>query len=143
MWDPTWTKLLLGGLLMGFSSSVLLYMLGRVAGVSAIIGGCFVVKKGDMLWRLYFLLGLVVGGLIFYTQSWSFGGNQLVLTVGHFPDMMIGGILVGFGSRLGGGCTSGHGVCGLPRGSRRSWMATFIFISSAMVTIFFKKLWGI
>src|SRR5471032_2236532 len=103
---------LAGGLLIGAAASLLLWLNGRIAGVSNITNGLLAWKRGDILWRLLFLGGLVAGAGIYY----GFFGN-IPAARAEFPGWLLaaGGLLVGFGTSLGNGCTSGHGVCGLGR----------------------------
>ncbi|RSD29677.1 YeeE/YedE family protein [Vibrio pectenicida] len=123
---------LIGGMMLGLSAIFLLFISGKVAGISGIINGLLSPAKGDVLWRALFLLGLVIGG--------SFGlvsmGIQAPNTDGvPIHILILAGLLVGFGTRLGNGCTSGHGICGVGRLSFRSLLATGVFIFAAMVTV--------
>lgn len=119
---------LLGGALVGAGSAALLLTQGRVLGVSGISGGLFGAVAGDRQWRLAFLLGLAVVGLV--ATRWA--PEQVGSPSGSMPRLILAGLLVGFGTRLGNGCTSGHGVCGLARGSRRSLSATVVFLGVGM-----------
>ena len=123
---------LAGGALIGGAAAILYLMSGRVAGVSGIVGGALVPRAGDLGWRLLFLAGLVgggvVGGLVAPRAYGTSSGSVLLLAAA--------GLLVGFGTRLGGGCTSGHGICGVSRLSRRSIAATALFVAAGMVTTF-------
>lgn len=130
-----WTGLL-GGVIMGVAATILLLMNGRIAGVSGILGGVIDGEKNDRLWRVLFVAGLFVGGL-FMAKLWP-ERAQLVVTSG-VPTLVIAGLLVGFGSRLGSGCTSGHGVCGLARFSMRSLVATMVFMAAGFITVFAMK----
>lgn len=123
---------LLGGALIGLASVLLMALTGRIAGISGIFGGCLTFATGDKVWRFAFIAGLVLApvasGLLGYPlpkpdmpASWAL--------------IVIAGLLVGFGARLGGGCTSGHGVCGIARLSARSIVATVIFMASAVVVV--------
>lgn len=121
----------IGGLLIGISASVLWLSLGRIAGISGILGALWTPQAGDIAWRIAFLVGLIVAPLIYATA----GGAAPRITVSVSPLLVVaGGLLVGFGTRLGGGCTSGHGVCGLARLSSRSVVATAVFMATAIVT---------
>lgn len=144
--DINWTSFtpmsaLLGGTLIGISASLLLLLVGRIAGVSGIVGGLFRQSAGDVAWRIAFL-----GGLMLAPIAWS-GLLHLRMpmpseTLGAPSEWMklgIGGLLVGFGSRLGNGCTSGHGVCGLARLSRRSLAAVVVFMTTAALTVFVAR----
>lgn len=121
-----------GGLLIGLAASLLLLADGRIAGISGILGRTLVPESGERAWRILFLLGLPVGaGLVGLSQ----GG--LVTDIGaSTPTLIIAGALVGFGTQLGNGCTSGHGVCGISRGSRRSIAATCTFMLTAAAVVF-------
>ena len=122
-----------GGLLVGISASVLWLGLGRVAGISGILGALWTPQAGDIAWRIAFLIGLIVAPLIYA----SAGGGVPPITISVSPLLVVaGGLLVGFGTRLGGGCTSGHGVCGLARLSSRSIVATAVFMATAILTSF-------
>ncbi len=124
---------LLGGALIGLAASVLLLFTGRVAGISGIAGGLFGGARGDVSWRLVFLAGLVAGGFVVFLVS---PGAFHVGVDRSLGALALAGLLVGFGARLGGGCTSGHGVCGLGRLSRRSLVATLTFIATGAVSVF-------
>ena len=123
---------LLGGALIGLASVLLMMLTGRIAGVSGILGGCLTVSAGDWPWRFAFIVGLVLapvaGGFLGYPLPMPRMPASWVMIV-------IAGLLVGFGTRLGGGCTSGHGVCGIARLSARSIVATAIFMASAIVVV--------
>lgn len=123
---------LLGGILIGLATSVLLLFNGRIAGISGIVSGLLIPTKGETAWRALFVAGLLLGGLLLlvvYPESLSAGA------VRSPPSIAAAGLLVGFGTRLGSGCTSGHGVCGLSRLSVRSLVATVTFIVAGMVTV--------
>jgi uncharacterized membrane protein YedE/YeeE len=124
---------LLGGLLIGLAATLLLAGSGRIAGISGIAGGLLARVPGDNAWRILFLLGLVLGAGIY--QLVTAAPLEVRIDVSA-PLLITAGFLVGFGTRLGGGCTSGHGVCGIARFSARSVVATLIFISVAMATTF-------
>ncbi len=124
---------LAGGLLIGLSAALLLLVNGRVAGISGILGSTFTAGRGDTAWRIAFLAGLVAAPLAYAAA----GGTLPAVAVEASPVLLVaGGLLVGFGSRLGSGCTSGHGVCGLARLSRRSLVATVTFMATAAATVF-------
>ena len=125
------TGALIGGLLIGSAALLLLLFNGRVAGISTITGKLFFSVAGERLWRILFLLGLIVGARIAYL---TFG--NLPLPRENFPMWLLGlsGFLVGYGTALGSGCTSGHGVCGLGRLSLRSLVATCLFLITGIVT---------
>jgi uncharacterized membrane protein YedE/YeeE len=123
---------LLGGALIGLASVLLMMLTGRIAGISGILGGCLTPAAGDKIWRFSFIVGLIVApvasGLLGYPLPTTDMPASWVM-------IAIAGLLVGFGARLGGGCTSGHGVCGIARLSARSIAATVIFMASAVVVV--------
>jgi uncharacterized membrane protein YedE/YeeE len=121
---------LFGGVLIGLSASALLLLHGRIAGISGILAGLF--SPTDRGWTALFLLGLVGGGLL----AAAFGGSVAGVSSAPVAPLVGAGLLVGFGTRLGGGCTSGHGVCGIGRGSLRSLVATLTFIATGAATVF-------
>lgn len=120
-----------GGLLIGASAVALLALNGRIAGISGILNGMMTQTTGDRVWRILFVVGLVLGGLLYQWLS----GNPLLTRSGFSWPILVGaGLLVGFGTRLGSGCTSGHGVCGIARLSIRSLVATAVFITLGIVS---------
>jgi uncharacterized membrane protein YedE/YeeE len=122
---------LAGGVLIGLAASVLLIGYGRIAGVSGIAGNLLLGKSGDRGWRAAFLGGLLLAGLgVAWLAPEAAGASPRSLAV-----VAAAGLLVGVGTRLGSGCTSGHGVCGLSRLSPRSLVATLAFILSGVVTV--------
>jgi uncharacterized membrane protein YedE/YeeE len=122
---------LLGGALIGLAASVLLLGSGRIAGISGIAGNLVLGSARDRLWRGAFVLGLITTGLVLARIEPSlFGTAPRPLLV-----VVAAGLLVGFGTRIGSGCTSGHGVCGLSRLSPRSLLATLTFIAAGAVTV--------
>ena len=124
---------LLGGILLGTSAALLLWMNGQIAGISGIFRGALKMRTTDRLWRVLFLAGLVLGGGLW----WQIMGPTFTLRSGFsMPLLIVAGILVGFGSRIGNGCTSGHGVCGLGRTSARSLASTATFFAVAVATTF-------
>lgn len=127
---------LAGGVLIGASAALLLVLNGRVAGISGILGGLIAPARSEVGWRLAFLAGLFVAPLVYI----GFAGVLPTVTL-HAPLwlLMIAGLIVGFGSRLGAGCTSGHGVCGIGRGSPRSLVATATFMATAILTVFITR----
>lgn len=122
---------LTGGLLIGVAAALLLLVNGRVAGISGIAGGVLGAVRRDRLWRALFLLGLPLGAAL---VSMGFEGTGVPRA--PTPLLVAGGLLVGYGTQLGSGCTSGHGVCGMARGSKRSIVATAIFMVTAALTVF-------
>ena len=124
---------LAGGVLIGIGAVVLLWLTGRIAGISGIAAGLLPPDRGDALWRLAFLVGLIGGAAIYR----YLGGPLQMLQFSTSTLMIaIAGLLVGFGAGLGGGCTSGHGVCGLARLSKRSLAAVTIFTLFAGLTVY-------
>ena len=132
---------LAGGLLIGISASILLLLNGRIAGISGVLNGILTPAKESLSWRWCFIIALPVGAFLHSLL----GDTSYLQTDSFSPWLMIpAGFLVGFGTRMGGGCTSGHGVCGLGRLSIRSLAATLTFIASAMLTLFiFRHLLGL
>ncbi len=123
---------LLGGLLIGTASSLLLWGLGRIAGISGIYSSILSPSK-ENYWKYSFIIGLVVGGFFLnYFFSEKLFNYQIM---GSTQKVIIAGLLVGFGTRLGNGCTSGHGVCGIPRLAQRSIFATTTFILTGMLVV--------
>lgn len=123
---------LAGGALIGLAAVVLLIGDGRIAGVSGILGGLLARPSRDGAWRLAFLVGLPLGVVLVTALSTA---PAVELQAGT-PMLIVAGLLVGLGTRLGQGCTSGHGVCGLARGSLRSLAATATFMAVAVATVF-------
>jgi len=125
---------LTGGILIGFAASMLLLFSGKIAGVSGIFGGMLFQQGNERAWKLSFIAGLIAGGILLYIMNAEFfenssGRDLIALTVA--------GLLVGIGTRVGGGCTSGHGVCGIGRLSGRSIVATVTFVFAGMVVVAF------
>lgn len=127
---------LAGGALIGASAALLLLLNGRIAGISGILGGLLAPSAREWAWRAAFLVGLLAGPVL------------LRLLSGHWPEVRVdvswpmlaaAGLLVGFGTRLGSGCTSGHGVCGLARLSPRSLAAVATFMAAAALTVFLVR----
>ncbi|MEC8376696.1 MAG: YeeE/YedE family protein [Pseudomonadota bacterium] len=121
---------LLGGLLIGLSVVLLLLTLGRIAGISGIAAGAITQKGTERFWRLAFLVGIVLSAVLYIV----FAGALQVQTQMSSGYLVVAGLLVGFGTRLGSGCTSGHGVAGLSRLSKRSIVATLTFMAAAIIT---------
>lgn len=132
-----WTALA-GGALIGTAASILLAMNGRIAGVSGVLGGILAPAAGDVAWRVAFVGGLALGGLAMLVLTpESFGASPRDL-----PLVAIAGVLVGVGTRIGGGCTSGHGVCGISRLSMRSVVATLTFMATGALAAAAVRLLG-
>jgi uncharacterized protein len=127
---------LIGGILIGLSATLLLWTTGRIAGISGIVGGLLRPTATELPWRVAFIIGLIAAPLLYSAA----GGTMPVIAM--TPSLalaILGGLLVGYGTRLGGGCTSGHGVCGLARLSPRSLVATITFLLVALVTVFVTR----
>ena len=124
---------LIGGALIGLAATLLLWLNGRLAGVSGILWRLFFANPGDTLWRVLFLAGVVGGAAVYYAVSGDIPAPRAT-----FPAWLLvaAGFLVGYGTSLGNGCTSGHGVCGIGRLSLRSLVATVVFLLTAIVTTF-------
>lgn len=122
-----------GGTLIGISVTLLLLFNGRIGGISGIMNGLLFAPKNDHTWRLIFLIGLVLGAFIFQQLVPEFNGPRQ-----NFPLMLLvlGGFLIGFGTRMSGGCTSGHGICGIANLSIRSLFATLTFMAAGFVTVY-------
>jgi len=127
---------LIGGLLIGASAALFLVLNGRIAGISGILGGLLQPRRDELGWRIAFLAGLLAAPLIYAAA----GGAVPSLSIDAPVSLLIlAGLLVGFGTRLGAGCTSGHGVCGIGRGSPRSLAATGIFMMAAFLSVFVAR----
>jgi len=125
---------LIGGLLIGLATALMMLFNGKIAGVSGIVGGLLARKGSDVGWRrALFVAGLLLGAFIYILAT---GGPIPVGLQASLPVMVVAGLLVGFGTRLGSGCTSGHGVSGIARFSKRSIVATLVFFVTAIVTVF-------
>jgi hypothetical protein len=127
---------LAGGALIGLAAAALLFANGKVAGVSGILARCLAPARGDLAWRVAFLCGLPLGATLVIQLTSDPHGFAITPS---FPVLAAGGLLVGFGTSLGGGCTSGHGVCGLARGSQRSIAATLTFMAAGALTVFVAR----
>ncbi len=122
-----------GGILIGLSVVLLLVTNGRIAGVSGVVGGLLVPKLHEAWWRLAFIVGLIVAPLLYAAIA---GAVPPIAVTSSTVLLVAGGLLVGFGARLGSGCTSGHGVAGIARLSPRSFVATGAFLVAGMATVF-------
>ncbi|TCT31477.1 hypothetical protein EC835_1074 [Providencia alcalifaciens] len=121
----------IGGVLIGLAVAILLIFNGRIAGISGILAGVLKPTKGDTAWKLAFIVGILVAPLLFITFVYT----PEVTIATSTPLLIAAGLLVGFGTRLGSGCTSGHGICGMARFSRRSMVAVVIFMLVAFITV--------
>lgn len=132
----TWPVALAGGVLIGLAATLLLWLNGRIAGISGIVGGVLLPQRGEVAWRLAFLLGLVAAG-----AAWLWWVPGAHAPRQGFPPALLvaAGLLVGFGTRMGNGCTSGHGVCGLGQLSLRSLAAVLAFMATAIATTYLVR----
>ncbi|MBO6635821.1 YeeE/YedE family protein [Parvibaculum sp.] len=125
---------LVGGLLIGTSAALLLMLTGRIAGISGILGSALDLRDSDAGWRLAFLAGLVAAPIVYANLV------PVAIEVAATPVLLVAaGLLVGFGTRLGSGCTSGHGVCGISRLSARGIVATATFMAFGVATVFVMR----
>jgi hypothetical protein len=122
-----------GGVLIGLAAALLLVTAGRIAGISGIVGGLLERPRGDVAWRVCFVAGLLAGGAILRLLAPGAIGPPALASP---AALVVAGLLVGFGTRLGSGCTSGHGVCGIGRLSPRSLAATAVFMATGMLATF-------
>lgn len=129
-WEP-----LLGGMLIGLSATILLLINGKVAGISGVLSGLLQPKKKDRAWRILFVLGVMFGGALASSTGFSFPDSFSNANMGV---VMLAGLLVGIGTKLGNGCTSGHGICGIGRMSVRSLVATMVFMATAAIVVFVR-----
>ncbi len=128
---------ILGGILIGIAASLMMLFNGRVTGISGIVAGVVRPNRLDVSWRVYFLIGLLSGGIVLrFFRPEVFIQSSSAL----WGDYIFAGLLVGFGTLLGNGCTSGHGVCGISRLSARSIIATITFISFGIIGLLLFKL---
>jgi uncharacterized membrane protein YedE/YeeE len=126
---------LAGGALIGISAALFILLNGRIAGITGIVGGLFKPAKGDVSWRIAFTLGLIIAPIV-----WLLFSPLPVITIDADYDLLIiAGLIVGFGARLGSGCTSGHGVCGISRLSPRSIIATLTFMGTGFLTVLIAR----
>ncbi|MCB9896323.1 MAG: YeeE/YedE family protein [Planctomycetes bacterium] len=137
-WE-TWGLAAVGGLMIGAAAASLLALTGKTAGISGILDGVVRGEKFEFTWKLAFVLGLIAGGvaLVFVLP-----GNIATQGLRSLPVMALAGLLVGFGTRMGGGCTSGHGVCGIGRLNVRSIVGTVTFIAAGAITVVVARLIG-
>ena len=122
----------IGGALIGLSAVLLMLLTGRIAGVSGIFSGLLNLRSEDKGWRIAFIAGLIMAPVI---AGWIGYGMAQPELPGSWAVIVAAGLLVGFGARLGGGCTSGHGICGIGRLSPRSIVATVVFMGTAVITV--------
>ena len=126
-----WSSLF-GGMLIGLAAAMFVLLNGRIAGISGVLGGLLTPVRGDVLWRVAFVFGIVCAPTIFAL----FRAVPRLQIDANYAALVVAGLLVGVGTRYGAGCTSGHGVCGLSRLSLRSLVATAMFMGAGFVTVF-------
>lgn len=131
--EPAWINAIFGGLIIGAAASAFLLLEGRILGVSGITGRISELNKGDTLWRILFVLGSLLGGFV-ASQIWPENFINLI-SASNYTRLAIAGLLVGFGTKMGNGCTSGHGVCGIGRLSPRGVVATVTFMALGILTV--------
>jgi hypothetical protein len=127
-----WLTALIGGVLIGLAATLLLWSIGRIAGISGIVNGLAGAARGDRAWRIAFLIGMIGIGAL----TLQFVPAPARAQTGATPLLLIAGFLVGFGTRMGNGCTSGHGVCGLGRMTWRSLAAVLTFMGAGIATVY-------
>ena len=135
--ETTFTPIsgLVGGALIGAAAVIFMALLGRIAGISGIVAGVLAPPSPDTPWRVMFIAGLILGAAAARVSGWG----QAPMIAVSWPILVIGGLLVGIGTRIGGGCTSGHGVCGIARLSMRSVVATLAFMLVAMGVVYARR----
>jgi uncharacterized membrane protein YedE/YeeE len=130
---------LIGGLIIGLAAAMMWWLNGRIAGVSTILGQTLASDEGELNWRVAFLAGLIAAGL---GAVLLFPGAVKFELPAGYGQAALAGLLVGYGTQLGSGCTSGHGVCGISRLSPRSIVATLCFMGAGMLTVFALRAGG-
>lgn len=128
-------RALIGGVCIGVASGLVVLLLGRVTGITGIVADAWPAPQRDWSWRIAFVVGLVAAGL----AGTSIDPSAIAGPTASWPLALVAGLLVGFGARYGGGCTSGHGVCGVGRLSRRSIVGSGLFVAVAMVVVFLTR----
>ena len=137
MIEPNIVGGLIGGSLIGIASLAMLLLLGRITGISGILTGVITLNRKDGLpWRAAFIGGLILGAVLYQV---IFGRALPIEMQTSGPALILAGLLVGMGTRLGSGCTSGHGVCGIARRSPRSIVSTLTFMAVAVITVFVTR----
>ncbi len=139
MFDGPYTfwNAVIGGCLIGLASFIATAATGKILGISGVLARLFVTGQNDRPWRLVFLIGLISGAAICFQL---FESADIFRPMRSFEMVGLAGFLVGLGTRLGGGCTSGHGVCGVGLGARDSVVATLVFMLVAIITVFFLRI---
>jgi uncharacterized protein len=125
----------IGGAMIGCAAALLVLVNGRVAGISGIVGALLRPRTDDVAWRLAFIAGLLLAPMVYATSARATSAT----IAASYPVLIVAGLLVGIGTRFSGGCTSGHGVCGLSRLSPRSLAATVAFMAAGFVTVFIVR----
>jgi uncharacterized membrane protein YedE/YeeE len=129
-----WTALT-GGLLIGLAAALFILVNGRIAGISGIVGGLLKPQRGDSLWRILFVAGMLLAPL-----GWLIFAQLPTIQIdAGYPMLIVAGLIVGISTRYGAGCTSGHGVCGISRLSPRSIVATLAFMGTGFLTVFIMR----
>lgn len=128
---------LAGGLVIGLAAATMMLGLGRIAGISGIVGGLLRLPRGDSAWRAAFVIGLLLSPWL----AAAFDALPAARIDAGWTEVLLAGLLVGLGTRYAGGCTSGHGVCGLSRGSVRSLAATVTFMAAGFLTVLVQRHW--
>lgn len=129
---------LIGGMLIGLAAVLLFWFNGRIMGVSGIASRLLAKPDKDYWWRLAFIAGLVIGGFVYHLKY-----PVTIVISASGVNLIIAGLLVGFGTAMGNGCTSGHGICGVARLSKRSIIATIVFMTAGILTVWLRKFWGV
>jgi uncharacterized protein len=129
-----WTALA-GGMLIGIAAAMFILLNGRIAGISGIVGGLLKPQRGDTLWRVLFVAGMLAAPGIWMLVA----GTPVIRIDADYPILIAAGLLVGISTRYGAGCTSGHGVCGISRLSPRSIVATLAFMGTGFLTVFLTR----
>jgi uncharacterized protein len=130
---------LLGGMIIGLAAAMLLLSVGRIFEISGICGGLLNFSPADSKWRILIILGLIMGAAFCH---WVFDTPNIA-NFRSYPFLIVGPLIMGFGARYGEGCTSGHGVCGISRSSKRSIVATLVFMSTGIMTVLLMRLLGL
>jgi len=125
----------IGGLVIGASAVLFMLLNGRIAGISGIVGGLLYPVKHDVLWRVAFVIGMIMAPITYSL----FAPLPTIQVDTDYPLLVLAGVLVGIGTRYGSGCTSGHGICGISRLSPRSIVATISFMTSGIITVFIMR----
>ncbi|PSB00697.1 YeeE/YedE family protein [Merismopedia glauca] len=135
MAEFNWQTALLGGGLIGIAATVLLLFNGRIAGISGMVNGAISLSREE-IWRWMFIVGILLGAAVY---EYGLAAEATPRSAFAPAAMILGGLLVGWGTRMGNGCTSGHGVCGLGRLSARSLVAVITFLITAILTVFIVR----